>query len=175
MCIREILSVNSLLCISNHGSFWNHLCSKHLFFSFSRSVGTVLSYEVNVIPRFNFPAIFLERIIRSDLPVNLRAVARQAEKIYKDCGKPSIIEDLLGIISSQPAPSNGIEFDSLATERSVASSVGSLAHSNELNNNWGVYGKACKLDKPCTVDEVHLRRFDGLLVSSLAQNLLYIL
>jgi hypothetical protein len=128
-----------------------------------RSVGTVLSYEVNVIPRFNFPAIFLERIIRSDLPVNLRAVARQAEKIYKDCGKPSIIEDLLGIISSQPAPSNGIEFDSLATERSVASSVGSLAHSNELNNNWGVYGKACKLDKPCTVDEVHLRRFDGLL------------
>ncbi|CAE6092073.1 unnamed protein product [Arabidopsis arenosa] len=128
-----------------------------------RSIGTVLSYEVNVIPRFNFPAIFLERIIRSDLPVNLRAVARQAEKIYKDCGKPSIIEDLLGRISSQPAPSHGVEFESLATERSVASSVGSLAHSNELNNNWGVYGKVCKLDKPCTVDEVHLRRFDGLL------------
>lgn len=140
-----------------------------------RSIGTVLSYEVNVIPRFNFPAIFLERIIRSDLPVNLRAVARQAEKIYKDCGKPSIIEDLLGRISSQPAPSHGVEFESLATERSVASSVGSLAHSNELNNNWGVYGKVCKLDKPCTVDEVHLRRFDGLLVRSLVQNLLYIL
>ncbi|KAL1196324.1 hypothetical protein V5N11_005467 [Cardamine amara subsp. amara] len=128
-----------------------------------RSIGTLLSYEVNVIPRFNFPAIFLERIIRSDLPVNLRAVARQAEKFFKDCGKSSIIEDLLGRTSSQPTPSHSVEFESLATERSVASSVGSLSHSNELNNNWGVYGKVCKLDKPCTVDEVHLRRFDGLL------------
>ncbi|CAA7027056.1 unnamed protein product [Microthlaspi erraticum] len=129
----------------------------------TRSIGTILSYEVNVIPRFNFPAIFLERIIRSDLPVNLRALARQAERNYKGYGKPLIIKDLLGRTSIPPTPSHGVEFESLATERSVASTVGSLSHSNELPNNWGVYGKVCKLDKPCTVDEVHLRRFDGLL------------
>ncbi|KAH0907666.1 hypothetical protein HID58_039493 [Brassica napus] len=129
-----------------------------------RSVGAVLSYEVNVIPRFNFPAIFLERIIRSDLPVNLRAVARQAEINYKAREKPSIIDALLGRASVPSTPSHGVESESPVTERSAAtSSVGSLSHSNELNNNWGVYGKVCKLDKPCTVDEVHLRRFDGLL------------
>lgn len=127
-----------------------------------------MSYEVNVIPRFNFPAIFLERIIRSDLPVNLRAVARQAEINYKAREKPSIIDALLGRASVPSTPSHGVESESPVTERSAAtSSVGSLSHSNELNNNWGVYGKVCKLDKPCTVDEVHLRRFDGLLVSSL--------
>ncbi|XP_024012178.1 uncharacterized protein LOC18019007 [Eutrema salsugineum] len=127
-----------------------------------RSLGAVLSYELNVIPRFNFPAIFLERIIRSDLPVNLRAVARQAEKHYKGCGKPSIIDNLFGRASVPPTPSR-VEIASPDFEKSFASSVRSLSHSNELNNNWGVYGKACKLDKPCTVDEVHLRRFDGLL------------
>ncbi|KAL0736272.1 hypothetical protein Bca4012_012482 [Brassica carinata] len=129
-----------------------------------RSVGAVLSYEVNVIPRFNFPAIFLERIIRSDLPVNLRAVARQAEINYKAREKPSIIDGLLGRASVPSTPSHGVESESPVTEISAASSsVGSLPHSNELNSNWGVYGKVCKLDKPCTVDEVHLRRFDGLL------------
>ncbi|CAN6866110.1 unnamed protein product, partial [Brassica oleracea] len=129
-----------------------------------RSVRAVLSYEVNVIPRFNFPAIFLERIIRSDLPVNLRAVARQAEINYKAREKPSIIDALLGRASVPSTPSHGVESESPVTERYAAtSSVGSLSHSNELNNNWGVYGKVCKLDKPCTVDEVHLRRFDGLL------------
>ncbi|KAK7246420.1 hypothetical protein RIF29_41288 [Crotalaria pallida] len=35
--------------------------------------------------------------------------------------------------------------------------------SSEVNNNWGVFGKVCRLDRPCVVDEVHLRRFDGLL------------
>lgn len=123
-----------------------------------------MSYEVNVIPRFNYPAIFLERIIRSDLPVNLRALARQAERNYKSCGKPSIIVDLFGRTSIPPTPSHGVEFECPLSERSVASGVGSLSHSNELNNNWGAYGKVCKLDRPCTVDEVHLRRFDGLLV-----------
>ncbi|CAH8281975.1 unnamed protein product [Eruca vesicaria subsp. sativa] len=125
-----------------------------------RSVGAVLSYEVNVLPRFNFPAIFLERIIRSDLPVNLRAVARQAEKNYKRREKPSIIDGLLGRTSNS---SHDVEFDSPVIETSPPSSVGSLPHSNELNSSWGVYGKVCKLDKPCTVDEVHLRRYDGLL------------
>ncbi|KAJ6397883.1 hypothetical protein OIU77_018819 [Salix suchowensis] len=38
-----------------------------------------------------------------------------------------------------------------------------LPPSNDLNNNWGVLGKACRLDRRCMVDEVHLRRFDGLL------------
>lgn len=145
---------------------------KHMFFCFYRSIGTILSYEVNVIPRFNFPAIFLERIIRSDLPVNLRALARQAERNYKGYGKPLIIKDFLGRTSIPPTPTHGVEFESLATERSVASTVGSFSHSNDLPNSWGVYGKVCKLDKPCTVDEVHLRRFDGLLVSSWFQNLL---
>ncbi|KFK25241.1 hypothetical protein AALP_AA8G086200 [Arabis alpina] len=129
----------------------------------ARSIGTVLSYEVNVIPRFNYPAIFLERIIRSDLPVNLRALARQAERDYKGYRKPSIIVDLFGRTSIPPTPSHGVEFESPLSERSVASILGSLSQSNELNNNWGAYGKVCKLDKPCTVDEVHLRRFDGLL------------
>ncbi|CAN8298804.1 unnamed protein product [Cochlearia groenlandica] len=127
----------------------------------TRSIGTVLSYEVNVIPRFNFPAIFLERIIRSDLPVNLRALARQAERNYQGYGKPLLIEDLLGRISTASTQSHGLEFESLATEISVASTAGSLSHSNL--NNWGAYGKVCKLDKSCTVDEVHLRRYDGLL------------
>lgn len=40
---------------------------------------TILYYEVNVKPRFNFPAIFVERIIRTDLPLNLLAVAARAE------------------------------------------------------------------------------------------------
>jgi hypothetical protein len=31
---------------------------------------------------------------------------------------------------------------------------------------WGIYGNACRIDKPCVVDEIHLRRFDGLLVNS---------
>ncbi|XP_069153882.1 uncharacterized protein [Solanum lycopersicum] len=34
----------------------------------TRSSTAILSYEVSVIPRFNFPAIFLERIIRLDKP-----------------------------------------------------------------------------------------------------------
>ena len=40
---------------------------------------TKLYYEVNVILRFNFPAIFVERIIRKDLPLNLQSVVARAE------------------------------------------------------------------------------------------------
>jgi hypothetical protein len=36
----------------------------------------------------------------------------------------------------------------------------------ELNGKWGVYGSVCRLDRPCVVDEIHLRRFDGLLVTN---------
>ncbi|CDP11047.1 unnamed protein product [Coffea canephora] len=35
-----------------------------------------------------------------------------------------------------------------------------------LSPNWAVFGKVCKLYNPCMVDEVHLRRFDGLLLSN---------
>jgi hypothetical protein len=48
-----------------------------------------------------------------------------------------------------------------------------LPPSNDLNNNWGVLGKACRLDRRCMVDEVHLRRYDGLLVTDLLWLLLY--
>jgi hypothetical protein len=39
--------------------------------------------------------------------------------------------------------------------------------SNDLNNSWGMLGKACRLERRCMVDEVHLRRFDGQLVTDL--------
>ena len=37
----------------------------------------------------------------------------------------------------------------------------------DLSSNWGVFEKVFKLDRPCMVDEIHLRRFDGLLVTDL--------
>ena len=46
---------------------------------------------------------------------------------------------------------------------SASSSV--LTSSSEVRSNWGVFGKVCRLDRPRMVDEVHLRRFDGLLVN----------
>uniref|UniRef100_M1AVS4 Coenzyme Q-binding protein COQ10 START domain-containing protein n=1 Tax=Solanum tuberosum TaxID=4113 RepID=M1AVS4_SOLTU len=49
----------------------------------TRSSTAILSYEVSVIPRFNFPAIFLERIFRSDLPVNRQALSCRAENNYQ--------------------------------------------------------------------------------------------
>ncbi|XP_022750866.1 uncharacterized protein LOC111299726 [Durio zibethinus] len=135
---------------------------------------TILSYEVSVIPRFNFPAIFLERIIRSDLPVNLRALACQAEKNFHGNQKMSIAKDL--VRTSLPVLSSpGMDWDgallrkekppSLDLRESYASSnLGPLLpSSSDLNSNWGVYGKVCRIDRPCMVDEVHLRRFDGLL------------
>ncbi|GMI99352.1 PIN2 PROMOTER BINDING PROTEIN 1, HIGH CHLOROPHYLL FLUORESCENCE 145 [Hibiscus trionum] len=131
-----------------------------------RSGTTILSYEVNVIPRFNFPAIFLERIIRSDLPVNLRALACQAEKIFHGNQKMSIAKDL--VRTSYPALSSpGLNSDGALLRREKPPPVdlkitGPLPSSSELNSNWGV-GKVCRIDRPCMVDEVHLRRFDGLL------------
>lgn len=38
----------------------------------------------------------------------------------------------------------------------------------ELSSTWGVFGKVCRFDRPCLVDEIHLRRFDGLLVMNLS-------
>ncbi|KAK8644541.1 hypothetical protein V6N13_123845 [Hibiscus sabdariffa] len=132
----------------------------------TRSGTTILSYEVNVIPRFNFPAIFLERIIKSDLPVNLRALACQAEKIFHGNQKMSIAKDLFR--TSYPVLSSpGMDSDGALLGREKPASVdlkvsGPLPSSSELNSNWGV-GKVCRIDKPCMVDEVHLRRFDGVL------------
>lgn len=133
---------------------------------------TTLSYEVNVIPRFNFPAIFLERIISSDLPVNLQALACRAEKKFEGNQNVQITENIFGATST----SSNIDIDGVTSkenklptgevnENYPSSSFGPLSPSStELNSNWGVFGKACKLDRP-VVDEVHLRRFDGLLVT----------
>ncbi|KAK7318397.1 hypothetical protein RJT34_03097 [Clitoria ternatea] len=142
----------------------------------TRSSPTNVSYEVNVIPRFNLPAIFLERIIRSDLPINLRALADRAERNISGNQKPPVPENRLHRTSSANDRSysreiNGVlhetdKFPSGESQEGLASSVsGSLpTSSGEVNaNNWGVFGKVCRLDRPCVVDEVHLRRFDGLL------------
>lgn len=135
-----------------------------------RSSSAVLLYEVNVIPRFNFPAIFLERIIRSDLPVNLRALACRAEKIYLEnqgCGSRKFsVEDLKPSYTSQlnNFHSTTVETSKFkqAPPRSGVSSV-LPSPSSELISKWGVYGNICRIDKPCVVDEIHLRRFDGML------------
>ncbi|EPS70619.1 hypothetical protein M569_04139, partial [Genlisea aurea] len=114
-------------------------------------ITTTLAYEVNVIPRFNFPAIFLERIITSDLPVNLQAIACRSETRFNNRNLliPSR-ESSLGITS---ASSSSSIIESYVQSAAAAAAFG-----------WGIFGKTCSLDRrPCVVDEVHLRRFDGLL------------
>ncbi|CAL5365660.1 unnamed protein product [Camellia sinensis] len=139
-----------------------------------RSITTILSYEVNVIPRFNFPAIFLERIIRSDLPVNLQALACRAERNFEGNQNALMTESILGTTSMAFPISPGIDIDGALSEKdklspgelkeNYASSFGRLSpSSSDLSSKWGVFWKACKIDGPCMVDEVHLRRFDGLL------------
>ncbi|XP_042031646.1 uncharacterized protein LOC121778369 [Salvia splendens] len=128
-----------------------------------------LGYEVNVIPRFNFPAIFLERIIRSDLPVNLLALACRSESSFE--GNQSVVS--LSTLPSQALHLGGEETevasalnnkDEDVKENFVKAAFGPLSPSTgELTCNWGIFGKSCPLDRPCLVDEVHLRRFDGLL------------
>nr|CAB3492538.1 unnamed protein product [Digitaria exilis] len=137
-----------------------------------RSSSAILFYEVNVIPRFNFPAIFLERIIRSDLPVNLRALACRAEKIYlenQSCGSGTFS----GVDSKLSSSSSQLKLHSTAIEtisskfKEAPPTTGARSvlpsPSSELIGKWGVYGNACRIDRPCVVDEIHLRRFDGLL------------
>ncbi|KAL6894419.1 hypothetical protein ACP4OV_008517 [Aristida adscensionis] len=139
-----------------------------------RSCSAILLYEVNVIPRFNFPAIFLEKIIRSDLPVNLRALASRAEKIYLENQRCSSRK--FASADSESSSTSQLNFHSTTAEIDAISSrkfkeapptsgVSSMLASpaSELNNKWGVYGNACRLDRPCVVDEIHLRRFDGML------------
>ncbi|KAJ4749091.1 polyketide cyclase/dehydrase/lipid transporter [Rhynchospora pubera] len=114
-----------------------------------------LSYEVNVIPRFNFPAILLERIIRSDLPINLKALAFWAEK---KCGE--IINANDAAIDPK-VPVSGLK-DLSDIER--LNGGADLKTDDSLSGKkWGIYGNTCSIDRPCVVDEIHLRRFDGLL------------
>lgn len=143
-----------------------------------RSSTTCLSYEVSVIPRFSFPAIFLERIIRSDLPINLQALAFRAERNFEGTQilKMTVNSPSRNSVSGVSSIATGLQGPLLNdkklllkdTKDAVSCSAGasplppSVA---EVNTNWGVFGKVCRLDKPCMVDEVHLRRLDGLLVS----------
>lgn len=133
-----------------------------------------MSYEVSVIPRFNFPAIFLERIIGSDLPVNLQALAHRAEKSNEDNFKASFLGSTLARAALAVLPSTAINIDETIEdnlsfgdfmESYARSNVGSLPPSTEPTKKWGLFGRICRLDRPCMVDEVHLRRFDGLLVT----------
>ncbi|XP_024312340.1 uncharacterized protein LOC100844212 isoform X2 [Brachypodium distachyon] len=134
-----------------------------------RSASAILLYEVNVIPRFNFPSIFLERIIRSDLPVNLRALAFRSEKLYLENLKRGSTKST----GANPKPlnfrsaivENDNIFSSKFAEAPPSSGSGAVlaSPSPELNSKWGIYGNVCSLDRPCVVDEIHLRRFDGLL------------
>lgn len=126
-----------------------------------------------MIPRFNFPAIFLERIIRSDLPVNLQALAFRAERNFEGTQKLKMMVNSPSRKSTSGVASIVTDIrDSLLKEKKVLPKdiikEGVLSPSGaaaEVNTNWGVFGKVCRLDKPCVVDEVHLRRLDGLLVS----------
>ncbi|GAB2218570.1 hypothetical protein Drorol1_Dr00001797 [Drosera rotundifolia] len=138
-----------------------------------RSLLTTLSYEVNVIPQFNFPTIFLEKIILSDLPVNLRALAHRAESNLEGVEKlpatrTSKTEALLDV------GADGMKFllkdDSklaLGERKKSLSSSGSglVPQTAHLSSAWGVFGKTCNIDNPCMIDEIHLRRYDGLLES----------
>nr|XP_027099921.1 uncharacterized protein LOC113719094 isoform X1 [Coffea arabica] len=136
---------------------------------------TTLSYELNVIPTFNFPAIFLERIISSDLPVNLQAMACRAESTFKN-SQNSLTDEappvttLADSFTSTSSDVSGVASDKNdfptgeLKEKLLKATLSPLSPAkSELSSNWGVFGKVCKLDKPCMVDEVHLRRFDGLL------------
>ncbi|KAL5192309.1 Transport protein particle subunit [Glycine soja] len=134
----------------------------------TRSSTAILSYEVDVIPRFNFPAIFLERIIRSDLPVNLRALAYRAERNFVGYQKLPVSENHLhktyaAINGSSVKKINGASSEKNKKEIATSVSGSMLTSSSEVRSNWGVFGKVCRLDRPRMVDEVHLRRFDGLL------------
>nr|GMC64560.1 Polyketide cyclase [Ipomoea batatas] len=140
-----------------------------------RASTTMLCYEVNVIPRFNFPAIFLERIIRSDLPVNLQALACQAESKFEGHQNTVAInagasaDSLASLVSSSKNVDVSIpEKNKISTgalkEKLGKATFGPVAPAtSDLNSNWGIFGKTCKINNTCTVDEVHLRRFDGLL------------
>lgn len=137
---------------------------------FCRSPTTTLGYELNVIPRFNFPLIFLEKIIKSDLPVNLHALACRSECNFEGPLDPLPLQSLhleseeTNVVTTL----NNKDASRDIKENIVKAAFGPLSPSTgELNTTWGIFGKSCSLDRPRMVDEVHLRRFDGLLVMPL--------
>ncbi|KAK3035271.1 hypothetical protein RJ639_034708 [Escallonia herrerae] len=177
---RERRIKADILVNSDIESVWNALTDYERLADFipnlvSRLAMTTLSYEVNVIPRFNFPAIFLERIIRSDLPINLQALACRAERCFAGNLNVPVTQSPSAATSMVSITSAGIDIDSVIYEENrhssgeskdnyASSNFGPLSPStSEVNSNWGAFGKFCKLSRPCMVDEVHLRRFDGLL------------
>lgn len=127
-----------------------------------------------MIPRFNLPAIFLERIIRSDLPVNLCALACRAEKCIEDSQMSPSPVDAVGLSPPTTIPSRTLNFSGdlcepngrnweVLKETYAGHALSSVPLSS--NSKCGVFGQVCRFDRSCMVDEVHLRRFDGLLVS----------
>lgn len=92
-------------------------------------------------PRLLFPAAFVEQIIKSDLPINLRAIANRAED-FTTASSVQSNEELSALVALKQRGKLG-----------------------DRDYSWGAIGSTCKLGKPCVVDEVHLRRFDDLLVS----------
>lgn len=158
---------------------------------------TILYYEVNVKPRFNFPAIFVERIIRKDLPLNLRAVAARAEAKSGTSLKMLPYQKKYPFLSPKTVPPTSnknstdnfpatrvpsdsqkvkalyCEMDHLAkyddvednrsTDTLTKLSTININDLSDVSNGWRATGKTCRLDRPCVVDEVHLRRLDDLL------------
>ncbi|KAL4561350.1 hypothetical protein LXL04_033515 [Taraxacum kok-saghyz] len=120
-----------------------------------RSSNAILSYEINVIPNFNLTAIFMERIIRSDLPVNLLALARRSERNFK--GNENITTKV-------HSGSTTIDIDSKIDkntpsvdmkENESSSSFSPLAKPPaEINNNWGVFDTCT----PYLMAETKIRR-----------------
>ncbi|KAG6557986.1 hypothetical protein Mapa_000165 [Marchantia paleacea] len=152
---------------------------------------TMLFYEVSVTPKLFFPAPFVERIIRADLPVNLSALAQRAESDPSDWQRsvplpkpklkptPSPIRSFLNKLSSPnfvqrfPVESikTALQFPSLIERVGVDAVQRSLLNSKEDETStwntreprWGASSRACTMERPCSVDEVHLRRLDDLL------------
>ncbi|XP_078440982.1 polyketide cyclase/dehydrase/lipid transporter isoform X2 [Wolffia australiana] len=115
-----------------------------------RSSTATLYYEVNVIPRLNFPAIFIERIIRSDLPVNLQALAWRAERRFMGSQMKHSTESAVESADSDTAPT-------------LTASVAASSAPRDLITSLKGFRIGCPLDRPCSVDEVHVRKVHGLL------------
>lgn len=96
-------------------------------------------------PRLLFPAAFVEQIIKSDLPINLRAIANRAEDLTNSSRGTSSAQSSEGL--------------------SALVALKQRTNLGDKGYSWGAIGSSCKLGRPCVVDEVHLRRFDDLLVS----------
>ncbi|XP_022841802.1 uncharacterized protein LOC111365480 [Olea europaea var. sylvestris] len=109
---------------------------------------TTLSYEVNVIPRSESDFEGNQNILISQGSLSTSSLDSLPLQSVKINGTTPLNKHSAGEIE----------------EKIVKATFGPLSPpTRELNNNWGIFGKSCQLDRPCLVDEVHLRRFDGLL------------